>query len=83
MFIGSIRNPMQKFGDGSFFFFFLAPFASLDIRPFTADFLFKLGWPQCEVGLRGFFMWFERPHASPLLLPPLTFFVAEEEDVVV
>ena len=32
MFIGSIRNPMQKFGDG-LFFFYLAPFASLDTRP--------------------------------------------------
>ena len=33
MFIGSNYTPVQKSRDGPFFSFFLAPFASLDLRP--------------------------------------------------
>ena len=39
MFIGSIRNPMQKFGDGPFFFFF-GPFCQVGYQ--TVDLTLKM-----------------------------------------
>ena len=49
MFIGSIRNPMQKFGDGSFFFLF-GPFCQLGYQTAKRPFLFNstradICWP--------------------------------------